>query len=74
MNNVFYTNNIISSEQFGFRKEVVTKLEIVTLTDFLYIHLDKSEPVLGTFLDFAKAFDTVNQVILLNKLELETTH
>ena len=34
----------------------------------IYSNLDKSKPVIATFLDFAKAFDTVNHEILLEKL------
>ena len=35
----------------------------------IYKILDTSKPVIGAFLDLAKAFDSVNHGILFNKLE-----
>ena len=40
----------------------------MTLTDNLINFLDNSEYVIGIFLYFSKAFDTVDQGILLQKL------
>ena len=39
------------------------------ITHEIYQNLDKSKPMIATFLDLAKAFDTVNHDRLLNKLE-----
>ena len=36
--------------------------------NLIYNNLDRSKPVIATFLDLANAFDTVNHVILLAKL------
>ena len=40
----------------------------IQLTEILQT-IDNSEYILGVFLDLAKAFDTVNHDVLLNKLE-----
>ena len=40
----------------------------MTLTDKLIESLDKKEYIIGIFLDFSKAFDTVDHKILLDKL------
>ena len=61
--------NILSNKQFGFVKGRGTKDALKNITNILYNNLDKSKPIIGTFLDLAKAFDTVNHYILLQKLE-----
>lgn len=38
------------------------------MTNVIYDNLDKSRPLIDTFIDLAKAFDTVNHNILLEKL------
>ena len=43
-------------------------MALMTLTDNLINFLDKDEYVIGIFLDFSKAFDTVDHGILLQKL------
>ena len=54
--------------QFGFRKKHSTYLAHLILLDKLTNSLDNGEKVIGIYLDFSKAFDTVNHDILLQKL------
>jgi len=61
-------NNLIYNLQFGFRKNYNTTMAVITLIDKIVTGIDKNEMTLGTFLDFSKAFDTINHVISLNKL------
>ena len=56
------------SYQFGFRKSHSTYMALMTLMDNLINFLDNGEYVIGIFLDFSKAFDTVDHGILLQKL------
>ena len=59
---------ILFSYQFGFRKHHSTYMALMTLMDNLINCLDNGEYVIGIFLDFSKAFDTVDHSILLQKL------
>ena len=61
--------DILHQYQFGFRKGRSTEQAIVEYTDILKQAIDNNLFTCGVFLDFAKAFDTVNHSILLNKLE-----
>ena len=56
--------------QFGFQKGKSTHMAPITLIDKISEALDQGELVIGIFLDFSKAFDTVDHGILLQKLEL----
>ena len=68
LNNFLEKNNILYQYQFGFRKGYSTEQAILEITDTLKKALDKKMVTCGLFLDFSKAFDTVNHDILLSKL------
>ena len=56
--------NILSNSQFGFRKGCSTDMAVSMLINKISKTTDNKERVIGLFLDFAKAFDTVNHNIL----------
>lgn len=62
-------NNVISKNQFGFQQNKSTQDAIAKLTSIIYEAVDKKKACLGVFVDLAKAFDTVNHGLLLDKLE-----
>ena len=61
--------NILSINQFGFRKNHSTSLALIHLYDKISTAIDNREYTAGIFLDLSKAFDTVNHEIMLAKLE-----
>ena len=61
--------DVLYKFQFGFRKGRSTEQAIVEISDNLKKAMDNNLYTCGVFLDFAKAFDTVNHQILLKKLE-----
>ena len=52
-------NKILSSSQYGFRKNYSTYMPILNLYDTVSEALDKNEYCLGIFVDLSKAFDTI---------------
>jgi hypothetical protein len=60
-------NNILSSNQYGFRSGKNTEDAFYELSKFVSRNLDANKKCLGVFLDLAKAFDTVSHLILLKK-------
>ena len=55
--------------QYGFRKKHSRNLATIELTTKILQAIENNEYTIGVFLDLAKAFDTVNHKILLEKLE-----
>ena len=61
-------NNILNEFQGGFRKNHSTTATVAQFTDNLYNAINDQNHSITTFIDFYKAFDTVNHKILLQKL------
>ena len=61
-------NKCLYENQFGFRNHHSTNHALITITEKIRKTLDNNEYMCGIFLDFQKAFDTVNHKILLSKL------
>ena len=60
--------NILSKKQYGFQKNKSTEHAILDLQSKIIDAFEKKERSCCIFLDFAKAFDTVNHSILIKKL------
>ena len=61
-------NKILYNYQFGFRKLYSTTMALIEFPDNIHRLLDEGNYVIGIFIDFTKAFDTVDHEILLHKL------
>ena len=66
-----YTNghNLLSENQGGFRPGHSTIETVNELVDDIALNINNLEDTLVTFIDFKKAFDTVDHQILINKLD-----
>ena len=62
-------HNILYNRQFGFRKGHNTTDAILHFVDDVVTALDRRLYTVTIFLDFSKAFDTVNKTIMLRKLD-----
>ena len=65
----FSDNNLIYSLQFGFRQKYSTVHALISLTENIRKNLDEGNIGCGIFVDFQKAFDTVEHDTLLSKVE-----
>ena len=63
--------NLIYDKQFGFRSHHSTEHAILSIVDKIQEAIEKGEFSCGVFLDFRKAFDTVNHDILFRGIAKE---
>ena len=61
-------NNTFTNSQFGFRQKHSTIHALLNFVDKVAHNIDDHSHLIGIFLDFSKAFDTINHDILLYKL------
>lgn len=65
----FEQNGLLDAHQFGFRKKRSTIQAIQQLLENIYSALESKNPALSIHFDLAKAFDTINHKLLLQKLK-----
>ena len=62
-------NRLLSQSQFGFRLKRSTSTALIDFTDQVPENMDKGCVTGTVFLDLCKAFDTVDDLLLINKLK-----
>jgi hypothetical protein len=67
--NFLEKHNMFTESQHGFCKDKSTNTELVNFLEDVYKSLDNKEVCVGLFIDLSKAFDIVNNNILLQKLD-----
>ena len=70
INNYLMENNIITKHQSGFREGHSTAFSLLNITNTWLINMDSGLVNGCLFLDFKKAFDTVDHKLMLRKLNL----
>jgi Reverse transcriptase (RNA-dependent DNA polymerase) len=61
--------NVINKFQYGFQKGKSTSDLLLSFSDFVNTKLDNNMHVLAVFIDYSKAFDTLNHLKLIRALE-----
>lgn len=66
----FYEDNhILTNTQYGFQRGKSTTQLLETFTDTIYQNLNDKKHILIVFIDYSKAFDTLQHNTLLDKLD-----
>ena len=69
LSSYFEDNDLLFKNQFGFRKGKSTEDAIQILLSTIRESLNDYKFIIGTFLDFKRAFETIDRIILCKKLE-----
>ena len=67
--NFFETNNLLYTNQYGYRKGHSTEHAALTLVEKIINNIDNRIDTIAIFMDLSKAFDTIDHTILIKKLE-----
>ena len=62
-------SSILNQQQFGFRRGMSTEMAILKLVENVYEVLNNKQVALDVFIDFRRAFDTVQHTTLFRKLQ-----
>ena len=68
LSNYFLTNNLLCSQQYGFKKNSSTELTALELLDRVLDQMDKHKISTNFYMDLSKSFDRLRHDILLDKL------
>lgn len=61
---------ILDPRQTGFRSGMGTHTAVIRLVDDIRYGIDEQQMTVAVFLDFTKAFDLVDHLLLLRKLHM----
>ena len=62
-------NKLFHDNQYGFRTKHSTELAVIELIDRVLLNIDNKQVPFAVFMDLAKAFDTLEHKILIDKLQ-----
>ena len=60
---------VFHDNQYGFRTKHSTELAVAVLIDRVLLNIDNKQVPFAVFMDFSKAFDTLDHKIVINKLQ-----
>lgn len=68
MTEFFNKKSVLTDSQYGFRKDRSTEMALLTLKEYVLQSFENNYYTVGIFIDFSKAFDSLNHEILIRKL------